>query len=72
MKSSLRIRIHYTLRSALVAALAAYIMHLNASDSLEYYLAPHMQTLLLLCPVPLLFIAFGMMWHSLAGDSGEV
>ena len=30
---SLRIRIHYTLRSALVAALAAYIMHLNASDS---------------------------------------
>ena len=31
-----------------------------------------MQTLLLLCPVPLLFIAFGMMWHSLAGDSGEV
>lgn len=72
MKSSLRIRIHYTLRSLLVASLAAYIMHLNASDSLEYYLAPHMQTLLLLCPVPLLFIAFGMMWHSLAGDSGEV
>lgn len=60
------------LRSLLIAALAFYIMHLNASDSLHYYLAPHMQTLLLLCPVPLLFIAFGMLWHALAGDTREV
>ena len=64
---------HYILRSLLIAALAAYIMHLNASNSLDYYLAPHMQTLLLLlCPVPLLFIAFGMLWHAIAGASGEV
>ena len=72
MKPSLSLRSHYILRSLLIAALAAYIMHLNASNSLDYYLAPHMQTLLLLCPVPLLFIAFGMLWHAIAGASGEV
>lgn len=72
MKPRLSLRSHYILRSLLIAALAAYIMHLNASNSLDYYLAPHMQTLLLLCPVPLLFIAFGMLWHAIAGASGEV
>ncbi|MGY5344193.1 TIGR03943 family putative permease subunit [Paenibacillus glucanolyticus] len=72
MISSLAIRGHYVLRSLLIAALAFYIMHLNATESLHYYLAPHMQTLLLLCPVPLLFIAFGMLWHALGGDTGEV
>ncbi|MBY9080198.1 TIGR03943 family protein [Paenibacillus sp. HN-1] len=67
-----RIRSHYLLRALLLAALSFYIIHLNASDSLHYYLAPRMQKLLLLCPVPLLFITFGMLWHALTGSTDQL
>ncbi|MCM3496837.1 TIGR03943 family protein [Paenibacillus lactis] len=70
--SSAGARFHYVVRALLLAALAIYVMHLNESNLLEYYLAPQMQTLLLLCPVPLLFIAFGMVYHAVMGDAGDV
>lgn len=71
--SSLKFRTHYFIRTFLLAGLSFYIMDLNRSDTLHYYLAPHMQKLLLLCPIPLLFIAFGMLYHGMAGESsGEV
>ncbi|OOC62049.1 TIGR03943 family putative permease subunit [Paenibacillus ihbetae] len=71
-RSSAVTRVHYAMRALLLAALAIYIMHLNESNLLEYYLAPQMQKLLLLCPVPLLFIAFGMVYHAVMGDAGDV
>jgi len=71
-RSSAGTRLHYVVRALLLAALAIYVMHLNESNLLEYYLAPQMQTLLLLCPVPLLFIAFGMVYHAVMGDTGDV
>lgn len=69
---SLKHRGHYLIRAILLCCLAFYIMNLNHSDALHYYLAPHMQSLLLLCPIPLLFIAFGMLWHALMGDSAQI
>lgn len=65
-------RSHYFIRAILLCCLAFYIMGLNNSDALHYYLAPHMQRLLLLCPIPLLFIAFGMLWHAILGDSAQL
>lgn len=70
--SSLKFRSHYIIRALLLSFLAFYIMDLNQSDALHYYLAPHMQKLLLLCPFPLLFIAFGMLYHAMTGESEEV
>ncbi|WP_044478048.1 TIGR03943 family putative permease subunit [Paenibacillus antibioticophila] len=69
---SLKHRGHYFIRAILLCCLAFYIMGLNNSDALHYYLAPHMQRLLLLCPIPLLFIAFGMLWHAMMGDSAQI
>lgn len=69
---SLKHRSHYFIRAILLCCLAFYIMGLNNSDALHYYLAPHMQRLLLLCPIPLLFIAFGMLWHAIMGDSAQI
>lgn len=66
------IRCHYLLRALLLTALSFYIMHLNETELLHYYLAPHMQKLLLLCPVPLLFISFGLLWHSITGNSEQI
>lgn len=68
----LKHRSHYFIRAILLCCLAFYIMGLNNSDALHYYLAPHMQRLLLLCPIPLLFIAFGMLWHAIMGDSAQI
>lgn len=56
---------HNLIRAIWIGGLAVYIIHLNSSDSLHYYLAPTMQKLLLCCPVPLLFIAVIMAWHGL-------
>ncbi|MFB5265923.1 TIGR03943 family protein [Paenibacillus enshidis] len=72
MNPSFSIRMHYLLRSLLLSGLAVYIMHLNHTDALKYYLAPHMQLLLLCCPVPLLFIALGLGIHAAAGRAGEL
>lgn len=72
MVLTLRLRVHYLFRAFLLAVLSLYIIHLNDTDSLHYYLAPSMQKLLLLCPVPLLFIAFGMAWHSVTGNSDKI
>lgn len=72
MAITLRIRCHYLLRALLLAALSFYIIHLNETDSLHYYLALRMQKLLLLCPVPLLFIAIGMLWHTMTGTSEQL
>lgn len=58
---------HNLIRAVWIGGLAVYIIHLNSSDSLHYYLAPTMQKLLLCCPVPLLFIAVIMAWHGLFG-----
>ncbi|PQP81692.1 TIGR03943 family protein [Paenibacillus sp. PCH8] len=58
---------HNLIRAVWIGGLAVYIIHLNSSDSLHYYLAPTMQKLLLCCPVPLLFIAAIMAWHGLFG-----
>lgn len=67
-----KVRIHYFSRALLLIALACYIMHLNETQALHYYLAPHMQKLLLLCPVPLWFIAIGMLWHTLTGSTEKI
>ncbi|MGG1880708.1 MULTISPECIES: TIGR03943 family protein [Paenibacillus] len=66
------IRCHYLLRALLLASLSFYLIHLNETDLLHYYLAPHMQKLLLLCPVPLLFISFGLVWHCITGTSEQI
>ncbi|WP_342570204.1 TIGR03943 family protein [Paenibacillus sp. FSL R5-0749] len=58
---------HNLIRAGWIGGLAVYIIHLNSSDSLHYYLAPTMQKLLLCCPVPFLFIAVIMAWHGLFG-----
>lgn len=67
-----KVRIHYFSRSLLLIALACYITHLNETQALHYYLAPNMQKLLLLCPVPLWFIAIGMLWHTLTGGREKI
>lgn len=67
-----KVRIHYFSRALLLIALACYITHLNETQALHYYLAPHMQKLLLLCPVPLWFIAIGMLWHTLTGGREKI
>ncbi|MDP4097261.1 TIGR03943 family protein [Paenibacillus sp. P96] len=72
MNSSFSIRMHYLLRMLLIAGLAVYIIHLNRADALHYYLAPHMQLLLLCCPVPLLFIALSMGLHGVGGRTEEL
>ncbi|KOY16724.1 hypothetical protein AMS66_09635 [Paenibacillus xylanivorans] len=59
---------HNLIRALWIGGLAVYIIHLNSSDSLHYYLAPTMQRLLLCCPVPFLFIAAIMAWHGLFGN----
>lgn len=58
---------HNLIRAGWIGGVAVYIIQLNSSDSLHYYLAPTMQKLLLCCPVPLLFIAVIMAWHGLFG-----
>ncbi len=68
MNSTFSIRWQYGMRSLLMFGLAVYIITLSRSNSLHYYLAPQMQKLLLLCPVPLLFIALAMAWHGIAGE----
>ncbi|WP_342417646.1 TIGR03943 family protein [Paenibacillus sp. FSL R10-2782] len=68
MNSTFSMRWQYGMRSLLMIGLAVYIITLSRSNSLHYYLAPQMQKLLLLCPVPLLFIALAMAWHGIAGD----
>lgn len=72
MEFTLRIRVHYLFRALLLTALSFYIKHLQDADALHYYLAPNLQKLLLLCPVPLLFIAFGMAWHAITGGSEQI
>lgn len=67
-----KVRIHYLIRALLLIVLACYIMHLNETQALHYYLAPHMQKLLLLCPVPLWFMAIGMLWHTLMGSTEKI
>ncbi|MNW29791.1 hypothetical protein D3C74_66530 [compost metagenome] len=67
-----KVRIHYFIRAILLLALSCYIMHLNETRSLHYYLAPHMQKLLLLCPVPLWFMAIGLLWHTLTGSTEKI
>ncbi|MGF9696349.1 TIGR03943 family putative permease subunit [Paenibacillus sp. MABNR03] len=62
---------HSLIRAVWIGGLAVYIFHLNANDSLHYYLAPTMQRLLLCSPIPLLFIAVVMAWHALIGH-GQV
>lgn len=61
MPVALKTRGHTLLRSVLFVLLAFYIFRLNESGTLHFYLAPHMQKLLLLCPVPLLLIALAML-----------
>lgn len=60
---------HNLIRALWIGGLAVYIIRLNSTDSLHYYLAPTMQRLLLCCPVPFLFIAAIMAWHGLFGTS---
>ncbi|WP_136608404.1 TIGR03943 family putative permease subunit [Paenibacillus dokdonensis] len=72
MTLAFKSRFHYLFRASWLAALSFYIMHLNEKGSLHYYLVPHLQKLLLLCPVPLLFIAFGMAWHAITGGAEQV
>lgn len=67
MNSTFSIRWQYGIRSLLMIGLAVYIISLSRTNALHYYLAPHMQKLLLLCPVPLLFIALAMAWHGIVG-----
>ncbi|WP_179032303.1 TIGR03943 family putative permease subunit [Paenibacillus kribbensis] len=67
MNSAFSIRWQYGIRSFLMIGLALLIILLSRTNALHYYLAPHMQKLLLLCPVPLLFIAFAMAWHGIVG-----
>ncbi|SFQ95518.1 MULTISPECIES: TIGR03943 family protein [unclassified Paenibacillus] len=68
MNSTFSIRWQYGMRSLLLIGLAVYIVSLSRTNALHYYLAPHMQKLLLLCPVPLLFIALAMAWHGIIGE----
>lgn len=65
VSKSRSIQWHNLIRAVWIGGLAVYIIRLNSSDSLHYYLAPTMQKLLLCCPVPLLFIAVIMAWHGL-------
>jgi uncharacterized repeat protein (TIGR03943 family) len=58
---------HPLIRAGWIGSLAVYIMHLESSNSLHYYLAPTMKKMLLGCAVPLLFIAVIMVWHALFG-----
>lgn len=67
VNSTFSIRWQYGIRSLLMIGLAVYIISLSRTNALHYYLAPHMQKLLLLCPVPLLFIALAMAWHGIVG-----
>ncbi|MGV2882309.1 TIGR03943 family putative permease subunit [Paenibacillus taichungensis] len=60
---------HNLIRALWIGGIAVYIIRLNSTDSLHYYLAPTMQRLLLCCPVPFLFIAAIMAWHGLFGTS---
>lgn len=68
MNSTFSIRCQYGMRSLLMTGLAVYIITLQHTGALHYYLAPHMQKLLLLCPVPLMFIALAMTWHVIVGS----
>lgn len=68
MNSTFSIRCQYGMRSLLMIGLAVYIITLHRTSALHYYLAPHMQKLLLLCPVPLIFIALAMAWHVIVGS----
>jgi len=62
---SVRVQWHSLFRSVWLGALAIYIIRLNETDSLHYYLAPSLHPLLLCCPVPLLFISAIMGWQGL-------
>ncbi|MDG0056836.1 TIGR03943 family protein [Paenibacillus sp. P2(2022)] len=68
MNSTFSIRCQYGMRSLLMIGLAVYIITLHRTSALHYYLAPQMQKLLLLCPVPLIFIALAMAWHVIVGS----
>ncbi|MDQ0493482.1 TIGR03943 family putative permease subunit [Paenibacillus brasilensis] len=68
MNTAFSIRWQYGMRSLLMIGLALHIILLSRTNALHYYLAPHMQKLLLLCPVPLLFIALAMAWHGIVGE----
>lgn len=64
---SVRVQWHSLFRSVWLGALAIYIIRLNETDSLHYYLAPSLHPLLLCCPVPLLFISAIMGWQGVFG-----
>lgn len=65
--NSASIRFHTLIRATWIGSMAVYIMHLQSTNSLHYYLAPTMQKLLLGCVIPFIFIAIVMACHALFG-----